>query len=180
MRTRVGYAGGTRKDPLYHSLGDHSETIEVAYDPEKISYAELLDVFWQNHEPTTRSSSRQYLSIIFFHSEEQRKLAMMTKEREEALKKRTIYTEVVPAGIFYPAEDYHQKYYLRTASSVMKEFNALYSSPTDFINSTAAAKVNGFLGGDGTIRKLKTDLENLKLAPEAIDRIVKELKGTAE
>jgi peptide-methionine (S)-S-oxide reductase len=175
VRTRVGYAGGTKKDPTYESLGDHSETIEVAYDSRRISYAELLDIFWQSHEPTVQSSSRQYMSIIFYHDEEQRKLAVMGKDRQEASRKRKIHTIIIPAGVFYPAEDYHQKYYLRNASSVMKEFNALYPSNIAFINSTAAAKVNGFLGGNGTIGDLKADLESIKLAPEVIDRITRGL-----
>jgi len=118
------------------------------------------------------------MSIIFYHNEEQRKFALTTKDHQEASRKRKIQTIIVPAGLFYPAEDYHQKYYLRSAPAVMKEFNALYPSSTDFINSTAAAKVNGFLGGNGTIEDLKADLESTKLAPEAIDLIMKGLKGT--
>jgi len=82
----VGYAGGTKKNPTYHSLGDHSETIEIEFDPKKISYKELLDIFWESHEPTVRSFSRQYASFIFFHSEEQKKLAQETKEQLESRK----------------------------------------------------------------------------------------------
>jgi peptide-methionine (S)-S-oxide reductase len=178
IRTRVGYAGGTKKDPTYESLGDHSETIEITYDPRKISYTELLDIFWHNHEPTVKSAFRQYMSIIFYHDEEQRKLAVATKDDQEASRKRKVETIIVPAGLFYPAEDYHQKYYLRGKPSVMKEFNALYPSSTDFMNSTEAAKVNGFLGGNGTSGDLKADLEDTRLAPEAIDRIIRELGGT--
>ena len=118
------------------------------------------------------------MSIIFYHDEEQRKLAVMTKEDQEASRKRKIQTIFVPAGLFYPAEDYHQKYYLRGRPSVMKEFNTLYSSSTDFVNSTAAAKVNGFLRGNGTTRDLKADLEDIKLAPDVIDRIIIGLSGT--
>lgn len=177
LRTRVGYAGGTKQNPVYENLGDHSETIEITYDPRQISYAELLDVFWQSHEPTIQSFSRQYMSIIFFHNEDQRKLASMTKVRQEALRKREVHTTVVPAGIFWPAEDYHQKYYLRNMPSLMREFNALYPSSADFVNSTAAAKVNGFLGGNGKISELKGALEDSKISPEVIERILKELRG---
>lgn len=150
----------------------------MSYDPRKISYAELLDIFWQSHEPTVQSSSRQYMSIIFYHDEEQRRRAVMTKEDQEASRKRKVQTIIISAGLFYPAEDYHQKYYLRGKPSVMKEFNALYSSSTDFVNSTATAKVNGFLGGNGTIGDLKADLEDMKLAPDVIDRIIRDLSGT--
>ena len=175
----MGYAGGTKTNPIYESLGDHSETIEVIYDPRKISYGELLDIFWQSHEPTVSSWSRQYMSIIFFHNEDQRKLAVMTKDRQERTRKRKIHTVIVPAGTFWSAEDYHQKYYLRNVPSLMKEFNTLYPSSADFVNSTAAAKVNGFLGGNGTIGDLKADLESIRLSPDVIDRIMKGSKGAS-
>ena len=173
IRTRVGYAGGTKKNPTYESLGDHSETIEVVYDPRKISYAELLDIFWQNHEPTVQPYSRQYMPIVFFHSEEQRKLAARTKDREEAARKRKVLTAILPAGTFWPAEDYHQKYYMRNNSLIMKEFNAIYLSSSDFVNSTAAARVNGLVGGNGTVARLRADLKELNFAPEVVDRIIK-------
>jgi peptide-methionine (S)-S-oxide reductase len=118
------------------------------------------------------------MSIIFYHDEEQRRRAVLTKDRQEASRKRKVQTIIISAGLFYPAEDYHQKYYLRSKPSVMKEFNALYSSSTDFVNSTATAKVNGFLGGNGTIGDLKADLEDMKLAPDVIDRIIIGLSGT--
>ena len=75
VRTRVGYAGGTKENPTYTSLGDHSEAIRIDYDPTRISYAELLEIFWQSHNCTSRAYSRQYMSIILYHDEEQRKLA---------------------------------------------------------------------------------------------------------
>ncbi len=177
IRTRVGYAGGTKPNPVYENLGDHSETIEIMYDPRQISYSELLDVFWQSHEPTVRPYSRQYRSAIFFHNEDQRKLALMTKDRQEALRKREVHTVIVPAGRFWPAEDYHQKYYLRNIPALMKEFNALYPSSGDFVNSTAAMKVNGFIGGNGKIGELKNALEESKISPEVIGRILEELQG---
>ncbi len=177
IRTRVGYAGGVKKNPTYENLGDHSETIEVTYDPEKISYGELLSIFWESHEPTIPSWSRQYMSIIFFHNEDQHRLAVTTKDREERKRGKKIHTEIAPAGPFWPAEDYHQKYYLRNTPLVMNEFKNLYPSSVDFVNSTAAARVNGFLGGNGTIDDLKASLKVSRLSPAVIDRIIKGSKG---
>ena len=177
IRTQVGYAGGTKKNPTYVSLGDHSETIEIEFDPKKISYKELLDIFWESHEPTTRSFSRQYASFIFFHSKEQKKLAQETKEQLESMKRQKAYTEIVSADTFYPAEDYHQKYYLRRYEPLVKELIALYPPPDDFTKSTPAARVNGYLGGNGTLEQLKKELDALGLSPEVIDRIVKALRG---
>lgn len=179
LRTRVGYAGGTQKDPTYHRLGDHSEAIEITYDPSRISYKQLLDAFWQGHEPMEPSWSRQYMSIIFVHSEEQRRLAMETKGREEALKKRKIHTEIVPAGTFCRAEDYHQKYYLRRYSSLVEELSALSSGPGDFTETTVAAKINGYLGGGGTLADLQKELKRLELSPVQIERITMILRGAA-
>ena len=75
VRTRVGYAGGTTDNPTYYKIGDHSETIQIDYDPSVISYRQLLDVFWNGHNCTLRSPTRQYMSIVFYHNEQQRQLA---------------------------------------------------------------------------------------------------------
>jgi peptide-methionine (S)-S-oxide reductase len=179
IRTQVGYAGGTKKNPTYHSLGDHSETIEIEFDPKKISYKKLLDIFWESHEPAARSFSRQYASFIFFHSEEQRRLAQETKEQLESSKRQKVYTEIVSAGTFYPAEDYHQKYYLRRYEPLVKELIAIYPVPDDFTKSTAAARINGYLGGNGNLEQLKKELEGLGLPSEVINRIVSALRGTS-
>ena len=75
IRTRVGYTGGNKENPTYRTLGDHTESIEVDYDPGIISYADLLKVFWRSHDPGSRSWSRQYIAAIFYHNEEQKKQA---------------------------------------------------------------------------------------------------------
>ena len=170
IRTHVGYAGGTKENPTYHNLGDHSETIQIEYDPNQISYEELLDIFWNAHTPTARPYSRQYASFVFYHDEAQRKLAIETKEQQEA-KRGTIYTEIVPAGTFYPAEDYHQKYYLRNARDLMQEFNAIYPNADDFAASTAAARVNGYLGRHGTCEQFLEEVNSLGLTAAGVDRV---------
>lgn len=179
IRTQVGYAGGTKKGPTYYSLGDHSETIEVEFDPKRISYEELLDIFWESHDPTARSFSRQYASFIFFHTDEQKKLAQETKEQVETKKRQKIYTEIVPADTFYPAEDYHQKYYLKKYEPLVRELSGLYAGEGDFTLSTAAARINGYLGGNGNLEQLKQQLKELDLSPEVTERIVRALKGAS-
>jgi peptide-methionine (S)-S-oxide reductase len=170
IRTRVGYAGGTKANPTYHALGDHSESIQIEYDPNHISYEELLDIFWNAHIPTSQPYSRQYASFVFYHDEAQMKLAVETKEQQEA-KRGTIFTEIVPAGTFYPAEDYHQKYYLRNARDLMREFSAIYPDGDDFAASTAAARVNGYLGRHGTCEQFQEEVDSLSLTAAGEDRV---------
>jgi peptide-methionine (S)-S-oxide reductase len=172
VRTRVGYAGGTTKDPTYHNLGDHSETIQIEYDPEQVSYEELLDVFWSSHDPSTPAWSRQYMSIIFYHDDEQRRLAMETRDRQAAALGSEIVTEIVPAAEFYPAEAYHQKYRLRQTPALMAEFEAIYPDEADFVASTAAARVNSYLGGNGTCDGLQAESGELGLSSEGVQRLV--------
>ncbi len=117
-----GYSGGKLKNPTYEQvcsgLTGHAEVIQVAFDPKEISYDELLEVFWQTHDPTTLNQQgadigTQYRSVIFYHNEKQRELAEHYKaqlEKEHAFR-RPIVTEITAFEEFYPAEDYHQDYY---------------------------------------------------------------------
>ena len=164
IRTRVGYAGGQKDNPTYHSLGDHSETIQIDYDPTRITYTELLDVFWSSHSPTARSWSQQYASLVFYHDEEQKRLAEESRDRLAAELGRPIYTEIVPFDRFYLAEDYHQKYQLRSVKAILSEYQAIYPDPGDFVNSTAVARVNGHLGGHGTLAQLEAEIDDLGLS----------------
>ena len=172
VRTRVGYSGGQKKDPSYRSLGDHSETLQIDYDPSRISYHQLLDIFWQNHDPTQRAWSRQYMSAIFFHNEDQQRLALQSKTGEEQRRNKKIQTEILPFTEFYLAEDYHQKYHLRQHQDLMREFMAFYSRNIDFINSTAAARVNGYVGGYGTSEEIEANLDRLGLSAGSQKKLV--------
>ena len=120
--TRVGYIGGIFPNPTYEDVctdrTGHAEALQVKYDPKEISYEELLDLFWSIHNPTTKNRQgpdigSQYRSIIFYHSPEQERIAKKSKQEFEDSNKfqNKIVTEIVPATTFYPAEDYHQKYY---------------------------------------------------------------------
>jgi peptide-methionine (S)-S-oxide reductase len=177
IRTRVGYAGGTKENPTYRSLGDHSETIQIDYDPTQITYQDLLDLFWDSHDPTARPWSRQYASIIFYHNEEQRQLALETRDREAARYGREILTEIVPFSDFYRAEDYHQKYRLQQVPELVEAFHAVYPDADDFVDSTATARVNGYLAGYGTLETVQSELENLGLSPASTQELLDILTG---
>jgi len=160
VRTRVGYAGGTTESPTYHNMGDHTETIQIDYDPTQISYEQLLEIYWDSHNPTVRPWSRQYMFIVFYHNSEQRELAMATKQREEASSGRRVYTEIIPFSEFHLAEDYHQKYYLQQVPNLMKELVAIYPNFADFIDSTAVARINGYVVGHVTFQELQEQLNS--------------------
>uniref|UniRef100_C6DY59 Peptide methionine sulfoxide reductase MsrA n=1 Tax=Geobacter sp. (strain M21) TaxID=443144 RepID=C6DY59_GEOSM len=117
-----GYTGGHKINPTYEEVSSgttgHAESIQVVYDPAKIGYDRLLDVFWHNIDPLAKDRQfcdhgEQYRSAIFYHNEEQQRLALKSKKALEASKrfKEPIATQIVTAGVFYPAEEYHQRYY---------------------------------------------------------------------
>lgn len=125
VSTRVGYMGGHTENPTYpevcsHTTG-HAEVTEVTFDPSKVSYEELLNVFWNSHDPTTLNRQGpdvgdQYRSVIFYHSKEQEEAAKASKERMEKSGRfdRPIVTQIMPAQKFWQAEEYHQKYFEKT------------------------------------------------------------------
>ena len=122
VSTSVGYTGGITKDPTYEEVcadrTGHAEAVEVVYDPEIVTYEELLDLFWSIHDPTTKDRQgpdfgSQYRSAVFYHDKEQESAARAGKERlqRSGLYRGEIVTEIVPASEFYRAEEYHQRYF---------------------------------------------------------------------
>lgn len=112
VSTRVGYAGGTKENPTYHDMGDHTEVIEVTFDPAKISYADLLKKFWADHDPTY-DNPPQYQSAIFYTNAAQEEIARKSLGDARERSDRAVQTRLEPLGEFYEAEEYHQKYYQR-------------------------------------------------------------------
>lgn len=121
VETTVGYMGGHTKNPNYKEVctgsTGHAETLQLKYDPAEISFEKLLEVFWNKHDPTTKNRQgpdigEQYRSVIFYHTEEQKKLAEESKKKLDSSGKyrNPVVTEIIPAETFYPAEDYHQQY----------------------------------------------------------------------
>ncbi|MEJ2658491.1 MAG: peptide-methionine (S)-S-oxide reductase [Desulfobacterales bacterium] len=166
IRTRVGYAGGRMNAPSYSNIGDHTETVQVDFDPGHITYAQLLDIFWKSHRPERRSWSRQYMNAVFYHNETQRRAAVASKSAVERKIGCAVKTEVAPLRIFTMAEDYHQKYILKGHYMLKNEMLSIYPLHRDFVNSTAAARLNGYAGGHGSIDRLSREIENLGLSAE--------------
>ena len=176
IRTRVGYAGGEVEGPNYGNMGDHTETVQVDFDPGRITYAQLLEIFWVSHRPTSRNWSRQYMNAIFYHNDEQRQLAMDSKSLVEQKIDGTIRSEVLPLRSFTMAENYHQKYMLKQHTKLKSEFSHIYPKQRDFVASTAVARLNGYAGGNGTRDQLSRELETLGLSAEG-KRVLSELVG---
>ena len=152
--------------------------MQVDYDPGKTSYKDLIDIFWSSHEPTARSWSRQYRAAVFYHDERQEKLAMETREGLQAKFMGEISTDIVPFTEFYRAEDYHQKHALQHSYEFMMEFKNMYPSFEDIVSSTAAARVNGYLGGYGTMMGLRVELDSYGLSPEASQHLLDLVKAS--
>ncbi len=119
--TTVGYSGGNTTNPTYKEVctdtTGHAEIVQVEYDPDRVSYETLLDLFWSNHDPTQLNRQgpdvgTQYRSAIYYHNDEQKAAAAASKERLESSERygRPVVTEITEAQEFYPAEDYHQQY----------------------------------------------------------------------
>jgi len=111
------------------------------------------------------------MSAIFYHNDEQRRQALETKAFEESQRGRKIHTEIVPFGKFYLAEDYHQKYELRRHIDLMRELMAMYPRDIDFVNSTAAARINGYVGGHGRPEDLEANFAKLGLSAAGRERL---------
>jgi peptide-methionine (S)-S-oxide reductase len=169
----VGYAGGSTRNPTYHNLGDHAETIQVDLDPAKISYEQLLEIFWAGHNPGERPWSRQYMKAVFYHNDEQKRTAEASSERLAATTGSRVLTQILPATEFYLAEDYHQKYALRRmAPDIAREYLAIYPRLEDFVNSTAVTRVNGYAGGYGSPEQFRAELDRLGLSPAGRQKLL--------
>ncbi len=164
--TRVGYAGGTTPEPTYHSLGDHTEVVQVDYDPQTLSYETLLAAFWTGHAPTTAPASRQYRSVILTTTDRQHELATQTRKQTTAQVTGSVTTAVEQLDQFYLAEDYHQKYELRSTPVLGDELVDRYGDT--IVDSTVAARLNGFVAGYGDAERRQQLLGALDLPPTVL------------
>jgi len=168
-RTKVGYTGGKAKSPTYRNIGDHTETVQVDYDPESISFENLLSIFWSSHDPTI-PNKRQYMSAIFYHDQNQKTSAEETLQEEQKRYRTKIETQIQPAETFYDAEDYHQKYFFRSYPELFKSVGVDGQALKD---STVAAKLNGYVGGFGSLEQFEKESKNFGLNELVVDALRK-------
>jgi peptide methionine sulfoxide reductase MsrA len=167
VRTRVGYSGGRQPAPTYHNIGDHSETVQVDFDPSKIPYQRLLDVYLSSSSIHQAAWSRQYRNAIFYSDK-----AQFLAARESLAKIPDAHVDLEQLQSFTLAEDYHQKYYLQN-SPLMREFAGKFPDKAHFVDSTATARVNGYLMGSGSLADLRANLPHLGLSPAGQDSLLK-------
>ncbi len=161
-------------DPTYRNMSDHTETIQLDYDPLTISYEELLDEFWSNHRAVQHGyGGRQYMSLLLFHHEKQKTIAKNVKNNWEKQLKVKIETEISPYSMFFIAEDYHQKYYLKRRPSTVETLSPLFPTHEALIHSTLAARLNGFVKGFGTLLAIKKEIEEMEnLSPDKKTKMI--------
>lgn len=172
ITTKVGYTGGSSKNPSYRNMGDHTETVEVTFDPSVIPYTTLLGFFWKNHNPFTKSRP-QYMSAIFCHGKHQLDEAIASKQEHQKHYAQPISTTIKLAEEFYNAEDYHQKYLLRQHPKFLK---SLKLSASNIINSYAAAKINAFINNDASSMHVDQVCKELGLSDEQKTYIRRQMK----
>ena len=148
--------------------------IQLDYDPRRLTYRQLLEIFWNSHDPTQSSWSRQYRHAVFFHDERQRQLAVDAKTAVEKQIGRSVQTEVAPLNTFTLAEAYHQKYLLKQHHDLSREMARIYPRHLDLVDSTAAARLNDFAGGHGSPEQLAREIDRLGLG-EAGQRALTEM-----
>ncbi len=151
--------------PTYRNMGDHTETVELDFQPDKVSLDQLLQLFWKSHNPNRKTyKDRQYISILFFRDPIQQEQMLAVKNKMEVHIQKKIHTEIVAFSNFTLAEDYHQKYYLKRYPNAMKRLLEFYPTVESFHNSTLAARLNGFVKGYGSLAKIRDELKTWEIS----------------
>lgn len=168
VRTRVGYAGGTTENPTYRQLGNHTEVVQIDFDPERLAYEDVLRLFWEGHNPSRRRTKRQYRSLLLPATDAQEEAARASKKRHAEATGRPVRTDVERLSRFYMAEDYHQKYRLRRDELLREEFEGMFGGDDEALReSPAVARANGYAAGHGMPEQLEREIGKLGLSEGA-------------
>lgn len=152
LRTRVGYSGGRSTNPTYKSSDQHTEVVEIDYDPTQISYEDLVEIFFAKHNETLKPYDVRVKSLIFYRNDEQKRVAerILERIRSEAPEDEYVYTELKSFEVLYLAEDEHQNRSLKLEPSIYNEIKQMYETEENILNSILAAKLNGYIYGYGS------------------------------
>lgn len=172
IRTRVGYAGGTTAAPSYRQMGDHLETLQLAFDPEVIGYEQLLEFFFEQYNPFRAPYKRQYASALFYHNPRQQTLIQQKILALEEQEGKRVATEVQPYEAFFLAEERHQKYKLQRHPALLAEYHRIYPRLEAFLDSTAVARVNGYLGGSVPLEQVLLQVGVLGLSVQGQEQLL--------
>lgn len=142
------------------------------YNPEEVTYEELLQIFFDNHSPEYNISARQYISVIFYQDEKQQEAATKALTQEQEKRGEKLFTQILPYEKIYMAEAYHQKYYMQLVDMLKSDIRSHYPKFKDFIDSTAAARINGYVKGLGTMEQLMKEIDLLGLSEKGKKRLI--------
>lgn len=168
VRTRVGYAGGKLGNPSYMNIGDHIETLQVDFDPQIIRFDEIAGIFWNSHNPFEPYWKRQYANAIYYHNKEQKEILERQIDSIVISTGKPVKTEIIEFEKFYNAENYHQKYHLQCVNLLIREYRNIFGNIEDFVNSTSAARVNGYVRGYGKVEDFDRNLIILGISEESL------------
>jgi peptide-methionine (S)-S-oxide reductase len=170
----VGYTGAKLANPTYRRMGGHAEAFQLDFDPTRVSYEELLALFWKQHHPHQESYGRQYRIAAFPGDAAQLAAAEASKAAIAEQTKRPVLTAIEPLETFWLAEDYHQKYSLRRHSDLLAAFHAY--SPRELVDSTVAARLNSYVAGHGTREQLAAEIDSFGLTESMRSRLARSVE----
>jgi len=171
----VGYTGGSTKSPSYYNLADHTESIQIDFDPTITSYSDLLQLFWNSHSTALPFINKQYMSAIFYSNEQQEKEALSSKKGQE--KYKFCFTKILPLESWTNAENYHQKYYLRNEEEILNILN--FETEVNVRESHIACRLNGYVAGKGEFQDFERELKEWNLSEEVKTKLHTLLKSSS-
>jgi peptide-methionine (S)-S-oxide reductase len=183
MLTRVGYTGGSTPNPTYRELGDHTETVQLCYDEDIISFETIIRTFWDHHNPYNINGykGRQYQSLLYYRDASQLAAIETELARREREGLGRPDTEIAAYAEFHPAEDRHQKYYVKRFPRAVGALESLYPARsgegTPWLDTTIAARLNGMAKGYLNMERLKSELESWELSEAERKRLVAAVTG---
>lgn len=179
LRTRVGYSGGRSTNPSYKVVDLHTEVVEIDYDPDVISYEDLIDVFFSAHNETLRPYDQRVKSLIFYRNDEEYEIAKTKLDaiRQATPEEESVYTELKAFEVFYLAEPEHQNRSLKLETSLYKELKQIFETEEDMLLSILVSKLNGYIYGYGDMEGATELLDKSGLSEASKNRVIEVIEN---